>query len=60
MQTLLATFVIFGLVMVAMAVGLIFRGKSLKGSCGGTGEACGCSTRKRRACAAAAAESAES
>ncbi len=54
MQTLIATFVLFGLVMVGMAVGLIFRGKSLKGSCGGTGEGCGCSDRKRRACVAAA------
>ncbi|MBW2229157.1 MAG: hypothetical protein JRG92_07200 [Deltaproteobacteria bacterium] len=52
MPTLIATFALFGIVMTAMAVGLIFRGKSLRGSCGGIGESCGCSARKRRACVA--------
>lgn len=53
MQTLIATVGLFALIMTAMAVGLIFRGRSLRGSCGGTGEACSCSPRKRRACPAA-------
>jgi hypothetical protein len=53
MPTVIATLVLFGLVMTAMAIGLIVRGKSLQGSCGGTGEACSCSARKRRACPAA-------
>jgi len=51
MQTLLATLVLFALVMTAMAVGVIFSNKALRGSCGGTGEGCSCSAAKRRACA---------
>lgn len=33
--TLIAAFVAFGLVMVAMAVGVIFSDRRIKGSCGG-------------------------
>lgn len=32
----------FGLIMIAMAVGVIFQGKALKGSCGGVGNSCAC------------------
>ncbi|MCO4761673.1 MAG: (Na+)-NQR maturation NqrM [Myxococcales bacterium] len=32
----------FGLIMLAMAVGVIFQGKTLKGSCGGVGSSCAC------------------
>ena len=35
MQVLLATLVIFGVVMIAMAIGYIFMKKPIKGSCGG-------------------------
>jgi hypothetical protein len=35
MGTLVAAFVAFALVMVAMAVGVIFSNRRLKGSCGG-------------------------
>ena len=38
MQTLLLTIVVIGLLMAAMAVGVIFSGRSLQGSCGGTGD----------------------
>jgi hypothetical protein len=53
MQTFLATALIFGLAMVAMAVGVIFSDRRLKGSCGGTGRECSCSEEVRRDCALA-------
>ncbi len=54
MQTFLATAVIFGLAMAAMAVGVIFSDRRLRGSCGGTGEKCHCDAETRRSCALAA------
>ncbi len=39
METLLLTLVLVGLLMLAMAVGVIFKGRELKGSCGGVGGA---------------------
>lgn len=53
MQTFIAAAVLIGLVMAAMAVGVLFSNRSLKGSCGGTGEGCSCSAAKRQRCAAA-------
>lgn len=53
MQTFLATALIFGLAMAAMAVGVIFSNRQLKGSCGGTGRDCSCSAEARRDCALA-------
>ena len=53
LQTLIATAALFGLVMAGMAVGVIFSNRSVKGSCGGTGEGCSCSEAKRRRCVAA-------
>jgi len=53
MQTFLATALIFGLAMVAMAVGVIFSNRRLQGSCGGTGLDCTCSAEARRDCALA-------
>ncbi|MCP5056984.1 MAG: hypothetical protein GY937_09705 [bacterium] len=50
MATFLATLVVFGLVTVGMSLGVIVQGKRLKGSCGGTGEACKCSPLAARAC----------
>ena len=35
METLIAAFVAFGLVMAAMAVGVIFSNRQIQGSCGG-------------------------
>lgn len=52
METFIVTAGLFALVMAAMAVGVIFSNRSLKGSCGGTGEGCACSPAKRRRCAA--------
>ena len=54
MQTFLLTALIFGLAMAAMAVGVIFSNRTLKGSCGGTGLDCTCSDEARRDCALAA------
>ena len=51
MQIFLATALIFGVVMAAMAVGVIFSNRTLKGSCGGTGLDCTCSEEARRECA---------
>ncbi len=53
MQTFLATALIFGLSMVAMAVGVIFSDRRLQGSCGGTGRECSCDEEVRRDCALA-------
>lgn len=55
MQTMLATFVIFGLAVLGMAVGVMFGRRRLSGSCGGTpGSACSCSVPERKACQARA------
>ena len=54
MQTFLATALIFVAAMIAMAVGVIFSDRRLKGSCGGTGLDCHCSDEARRECALAA------
>jgi len=50
MATFLATLVVVGFVVLAMSVGVIFQGKRLKGSCGGTGKACECSPLAARNC----------
>ena len=54
MQTFIATTLIFGLAMAAMAVGVIFSDRRLQGSCGGTRRDCRCSDESRRECALAA------
>jgi hypothetical protein len=53
MQTFFATALIIGIAMAAMAVGVIFSNRTLKGSCGGTGLDCSCSEEARRECALA-------
>ena len=52
MTTLIATLLVFALLMTAMAVGVMFQGRALKGSCGGIGTGCPCTDEERRACAA--------
>jgi hypothetical protein len=52
MDTFIGTLLVFGLAMLAMAVGVMFTGRSLKGSCGGVGNGCPCTDEERRACAA--------
>ena len=52
MTTFLFTLSLFGLAMVAMAIGVIVSNRELHGSCGGVGsDDCLCSLEKRRACA---------
>ena len=48
---LIAAFAAFGLVMAAMAVGVIFSNRRLQGSCGGLGTMC--AMRWRALCASA-------
>jgi hypothetical protein len=51
MPTILLTIAVLGAVMFGMAVGVIFAGKRLKGSCGGIATAsCGCTEAQRRDC----------
>ena len=55
METFLGTLIFFGLAMAAMAVGVIFSDRRLKGSCGGTGLDCSCEEEVRRDCSLAEA-----
>lgn len=51
MQTFIASLIFFCLIAAAMAVGVIFSNRRLRGSCGGTGEDCSCSAPEQKACA---------
>jgi hypothetical protein len=51
MQTFFATLVVFSVMATAMAVGVIFSNRRLRGSCGGTGTDCECSDAKQKDCA---------
>lgn len=51
MQTFIATLIVFGLMAAAMAVGVIFSNRSLRGSCGGAGTNCECNDKKQKECA---------
>ncbi len=50
MQTILATIAFFGVIVALMAVGVMLSGRALRGSCGGTGEACQCDRKTRKDC----------
>lgn len=50
-MTILLTIGVLMAVMLGMAVGAIFAGKTLRGSCGGASQSCDCSTAKRAECA---------
>ncbi len=50
MATFFATLTIFGIVVAAMAVGAIFQGRRLRGSCGGVEQDCSCSSLAARSC----------
>jgi hypothetical protein len=48
--TFVASLAVFGLAVLAMAVGALVQGRRLRGSCGGSGEACQCSPLAARHC----------
>ena len=50
MATFVATLCVFGLAVLAMALGVLVQGKRLQGSCGATGKACKCSPLAARHC----------
>jgi hypothetical protein len=50
MQTFLASFLLFGAIMAAMAIGVMVHGRRLRGSCGGTGADCVCDDAARETC----------
>jgi hypothetical protein len=58
METFLATLAFFAATTGAMAVGVIFSGRSLRGSCGGTGKDCVCDDEAKRECQLKAQENA--
>jgi hypothetical protein len=51
LTTFLATLVVFGFAVVAMAIGVVVQGKRLQGSCGGSERDCACSALEARRCA---------
>jgi hypothetical protein len=51
LTTFLATLVVFGFAVVAMAIGVMVQGKRLQGSCGGSDRDCVCSALEARRCA---------
>ena len=51
METFLAALVVIALTMFAMAIGVLLSGRRLRGSCGGVGDSCRCSTARRARCA---------
>ncbi|NNL67561.1 MAG: DUF539 domain-containing protein [Myxococcales bacterium] len=50
MAILLATAAVFAVVVLAMSLGVMFTGRSLKGSCGGVGGNCPCSDSEKQVC----------
>ncbi len=50
LATAFFTLMVFGLVVLAMSLGAILQGRRLRGSCGGSGEACSCSPLAARHC----------
>lgn len=50
METFFATLVLFGAIVAAMSIGVLVSGRSLRGSCGGTGADCSCDSSTRDSC----------
>ena len=50
MMTIILTFIILGFALIAMAIGVIFSNKELKGSCGGENLDCTCSVIQKKLC----------
>ncbi len=51
MDLLFGTLIVFAIVTAAMSIGVILKGRPLKGSCGGIGNGCPCTEAERQACA---------
>jgi len=51
LTTFLATLVVFGFAVIAMAIGVMVQGRRLQGSCGGAERDCACSVLEARRCA---------
>ncbi len=58
MEIVVATGVVFGIVTIAMSIGVLLGRSPLKGSCGGSGGECPCSESEKRACARRARDAA--
>tara|TARA_B100001029_G_C15035567_1_gene439895 strand:+ start:385 stop:567 length:183 start_codon:yes stop_codon:yes gene_type:complete len=50
MMTIFLTFIVLGIALIIMAIGVIFSNKELKGSCGGKDLDCTCSTIQQKLC----------
>ncbi len=50
MMTIFATLIILAIALFAMAIGVIFSNKELKGSCGGNDLDCTCSSIQQKIC----------
>ena len=50
MEILIGTALVFGSMVLAMSVGVLISGRSLKGSCGGISGSCPCTEAERRTC----------
>lgn len=51
LDVLFGTLVVFGVSIALMSVGVVFKGRELKGSCGGFNANCPCSEADKQACA---------
>lgn len=51
MDILFGTLIVFAVAIALMSVGVMFGGRSLKGSCGGPNASCPCSDAEKKACA---------
>ena len=51
MDVLFGTLIVFAVVTAAMSIGVIVKGRELKGSCGGVGNGCPCTEAEQKACA---------
>ena len=58
MEIVVATGVVFGIVTLAMSIGVLLGRNPLKGSCGGSGAECPCTDAEKRACARRARDAA--
>lgn len=51
LDILFGTLIVFAVAVALMSVGVMLGGRPLKGSCGGSGDACPCTDAEKKACA---------